>query len=170
MSMQMKMILPALSSCGITITWPSKHRRGTLSRACSGCRRRSRIDSTECAENKGTCFRAATRVCWWRKAKLGQVCHYLHLNPVRAGVVPAAQLAQYRHSSYWYLQRKRPACLSFVTALAEAGGLSDTRAGWRSYQDYLAWQAESGPAGRNRAYASLSRGWALGSKEFKTAL
>ena len=57
-----------------------------------------------------------------------------------------------------------------TTALAEAGGLTDTRAGWRSYQDYLAWQAESGPAGRNKAYASLSRGWALGSKEFKTAL
>ena len=101
---------------------------------------------------------------------LGQVCHYLHLNPVRAGVVPVDQLAQYRHSSYWYLQRKRPTCLSLMTALAEAGGLADTQAGWRSYQDYLAWQAESGPAGRNKAYASLSRGWALGSKEFKTAL
>lgn len=101
---------------------------------------------------------------------LGQVCHYLHLNPVRAGVVPVAQLAEYRHSSYWYLQRKRPACLSLMTALAEAGGLADTREGWRSYQAYLGWQAESGPAGRNKAYASLSRGWALGSKEFKTAL
>ena len=101
---------------------------------------------------------------------LGQVCHYLHLNPVRAGALPVEELAQHRHSSYWFLQRKRPTCLSMTTALAEAGGLTDTRAGWRRYQDYLAWQAASGPAGRNQAYASLSRGWALGSKEFKAAL
>ena len=101
---------------------------------------------------------------------LGQVCHYLHLNPVRARVLPIEQLGQYRHSSYWYLQRRRPPCVNLATALAEAGGLPDTRAGWRSYHDYLAWQSQHGPAGRNQAYASLSRGWALGSREFKTAL
>ena len=50
------------------------------------------------------------------------------------------------------------------------GGLSDTPAGWRSYGDYLAWQATDGPAGRNKAYVRLSAGWALGTAEFKAAL
>jgi hypothetical protein len=53
---------------------------------------------------------------------------------------------------------------------AEAGGFADTRAGWRSYHAYLLWQALHGPPGRSKAYACLSRGWASGSREFKTAL
>ena len=103
---------------------------------------------------------------------LGQVCHYIHLNPVRAGIVPVERLEEYRHSSYRYLRakRERPACLRVATALAEAGGLRDDRGGWEAYGRYLAWQAAEGPAGKTRAYASLSRGWALGSGEFKRAL
>lgn len=103
---------------------------------------------------------------------LGQVCHYLHLNPVRAGIVPVERLREYRHSSYWYLwaRKARPAFLRAETALSEAGGLADTPAGHRSYADYLVWQAEEGPAGRSKAYVRLSQGWALGTKEFKAAL
>lgn len=104
-------------------------------------------------------------------AALGQLCHYLHLNPVRAGLVTADRLRDYRASSYWHLgQKKRPKWLHVETALAEAGGLTDTPAGREAYARYLAWQAEEGPAGKTRAYASMSRGWALGSAEFKTAL
>jgi REP element-mobilizing transposase RayT len=102
---------------------------------------------------------------------LGQVCHYLHLNPVRAGVVAMEQLRTYRSSSYWHLwQRSRPKFLVVATALAEAGGLTDSLAGREAYENYLAWQAAEGPAGKNKAYVSMSRGWALGSKDFKTAL
>jgi len=103
---------------------------------------------------------------------LGQVCHYLHLNPVRAGIVPAAQLKEYRYSSYWHLgqPKARPTCLDLRTALLEAGELSDTPAGRQKYGDYLAWQAMEGPAGRNKAYVSLSEGWALGTRDFKAGL
>jgi putative transposase len=103
---------------------------------------------------------------------LGQVCDYVHLNPVRAAVLPVEKLGEFRHSSYWYLPqpKRRPEFLQVQTALVEAGGLTDTRAGWRSYADYLAWQAESGPAGKNKAYVSMSQGWALGTKGFKSAL
>ena len=38
------------------------------------------------------------------------------------------------------------------------------------YGAYLAWQLADGPAGRSGAYASMSRGWALGSAGFKRAL
>lgn len=103
---------------------------------------------------------------------LGQVCDYIHLNTVRAVVVPVSQLHEFRYSSYWYLRQPklRPTFLQVQTALVEAGGLADTRAGWRSYADYLAWQAEAGPVGKSQAYVCMSRGWALGTKGFKTAL
>ena len=103
---------------------------------------------------------------------LGQVCHYIHLNPVRANIVALGQLGAYRYSSYWYLGRPkaRPDFMHCQTALSEAGGLPDTPAGWRSYGDYLAWQVETGPAGKSKAYVNLSQGWALGGKEYKSAL
>ena len=74
---------------------------------------------------------------------LGMLCHYLHLNPVRAGILPVDRLPDYRHSSYWYLgqPKARPAGLPVTTALTEAGALADTPAGWKSYADYLTCQA-----------------------------
>jgi putative transposase len=103
---------------------------------------------------------------------LGQVCHYLHLNPVRAGVLPVGCLNVYRYSSYWYLAHpnRRPRSLRVEAALSAAGDLPDTVMGRKCYRDYLAWQAAEGPAGKNAAYVSLTRGWAIGSKEFKSAL
>lgn len=103
---------------------------------------------------------------------LGQLCHYVHLNPVRAGIVSIDELSTYRYGSFWYLTRpgQRPACLQMNSALDGAGGLTDTAAGHRSYRQYLAWQMENGPAGKNRAYESMSRGWALGSGAFKKEL
>lgn len=105
-------------------------------------------------------------------APLGQVCHYLHLNPVRAGVVSVERLREHRYSSYWHLWRPqaRPGFLKVETALAEAGGLADSLAGRRCYADYLSWQAAEGPAGRTKAFVRLSAGWAVGTKEFKAAL
>ncbi len=103
---------------------------------------------------------------------LGQVCHYAHLNPVRAGIVPVERLKEYRYSSYWYLNQPqlRPACLQATTALAAAGALADTPAGWKSYAEYLGWQATEGPVGKSKAYVSMSKGWALGGTGFKQAL
>lgn len=103
---------------------------------------------------------------------LGLVGHYIHLNPVRAGIRPVAHLGEYRYSSYWYLLRpkSRPAWLRPDLVLAQAGGLADTVAGWRSYAAYLAWQAEAGPVGSSKAYVSLSQGWALGTAGFKATL
>ncbi len=103
---------------------------------------------------------------------LGQVCDYIHLNPVRANLVPVERLGGYRYSSFWYLTRpkQRPKFMDCMTGPQEAGHLADTPAGWRSYGDYLAWQAAEGPAGKSKAYVSLSRGWVLGGGEFKRAL
>jgi len=103
---------------------------------------------------------------------LGLVSHYIHLNPVRAGVVSVEKLEAYRYSSYWYLRRPkvRPAWLRLDLVLAATGGLADSAGGWNSYRNYLDWQAEEGPAGKSKSYVSLSKGWALGSTGFKSAL
>ena len=103
---------------------------------------------------------------------LAQVCQYIHLNPVRAGLIKVDQLRTYRHSSYWYLwqPKSRPACFQPAFTLLVAGALTDSPAGWRSYADLLIWQAAEGPAGKSKAYVCLSRGWALGTAEFKATL
>ena len=103
---------------------------------------------------------------------LGADCDYIHLNPVRAGLVPVTQLSTYRHGSYWYLQQvaKRRSWMRFDGPLEAAGGLSDSAAGRKSYQSYLEWQAAERPAGTTRAYVNLSCGWAPGNRAFKAAL
>ena len=103
---------------------------------------------------------------------LGMVCDYIHLNPVRAGIVPVENLAKWRWSSYRWLRAKvdRPAWLHAETALTAAGGLADGTAGWAAYDRFLAWQVEDGPAGKGPAYVSLSLGWALGTEKFRAAL
>lgn len=103
---------------------------------------------------------------------LGLVCDYIHLNPVRADIVPVAHLADYRYSSYWHLwhPRSRPRCLQVNVALAAAGGLVDSPAGRERYAAYLDWQAQEGPAGKSKAYVNMSRGWALGGAGFRQAL
>ena len=38
------------------------------------------------------------------------------------------------------------------------------------YVAYLEWQMAEGPAGKSQAYVNMSRGWALGTQDFKVAL
>ena len=54
--------------------------------------------------------------------------------------------------------------------LGESGGLPDTPNGWRRYHAYLAMLAEEEPKKRAERFRRLSRGWAVGSPEFKKAL
>lgn len=55
---------------------------------------------------------------------LAQVAHYIHLNPVRAGVVLSEQMLDFRPSSLrWFRHPKRPKFLGASTLLAESGEL-----------------------------------------------
>jgi REP element-mobilizing transposase RayT len=106
-------------------------------------------------------------------ARMGAVCHYIHLNPVRAGIVPVAEVAAYRWSSMHLMMTKpkaRPVWLSVEDALISAGPLPDTPAGHRAYVDYLAWLAGDEAAQKAFAFDKMSKGWVLGSAEFKRAL
>ena len=99
---------------------------------------------------------------------LAQVCHYIHLNPVRAEIVRPAAAASHPWSSLPKFSTKpRPAWLEASVVLREAGDLPDTPRGWKKYRDYLEFLAESEPAKKALVAANLSRGWCVGSREFK---
>src|SRR5207248_6301020 len=71
---------------------------------------------------------------------LGRLVDYIHLNPVRAGIVPLASIGHFRWSSYRWLNKvatERPEYLDFSHWLDE-GGFSDSPEGWRGYQAHLA--------------------------------
>jgi len=103
---------------------------------------------------------------------LGALCHYIHLNPVRAKLRPVTELAEWPWSSFhWLAQpgRRRP-WYRPEAALAHAGGLADTPTGRRSYTAYLAWLGENEPARKALKFDRMSAGWAIGSEQFQKEL
>lgn len=103
---------------------------------------------------------------------LGPLCHYIHLNPVRAKLRPVSALADYARTSLrWLPQPKsRPAWYHPHPFLAHAGALADTPAGRRQYLEYLAWLAEDEPARKQQRFETMSRGWVIGSVGFAKAM
>jgi putative transposase len=83
-----------------------------------------------------------------------------------------ADLGNWRWSSLWPLfhKRQRPAALKVSTGLYYAGHLADTRLGRKAYLGYLDWLVESDQTRKELKFRNLSRGWALGTREFKKAL
>lgn len=69
----------------------------------------------------------------------GAVCHYIHLNPVRAGIVGLSVLATWPWSSLHVLieVRRRARWFSAAAALAHAGGLEDVPKDRGRYLTYL---------------------------------
>jgi len=103
---------------------------------------------------------------------LASVAHYIHLNPLEARLVRMETLGEFRDSSYWALLNKsaRPACLKVDAFLSQAGKLSDTPAGHRSYADYLAFVASDTAEQRRLCFDKACKGWAQGSREWKRSL
>ncbi len=103
---------------------------------------------------------------------LGALSHYIHLNPVRAGICAMADLESWRWSSAnWLFNPKlRPRWYDPQAALSEAGGLRDTAAGRRKYGEFLAWLTEDEPARKALRFEQMSKGWAIGTVGFKKDL
>jgi len=96
-----------------------------------------------------------------------QVCHYIHLNPVRARMVEAAKAAEYPWSSLRRFRLKtRPAWLEPATVLREAGGLPDTAHGWKKYAAYLEYMATDDIKRKQLVASRMSRGWCMGGEAF----
>ena len=104
--------------------------------------------------------------------RLAWLCHYIHLNPVRAGICDVAGLKSYEFSSYWHLRktRTRKPFMDFEAFLEGAGGLSDTAGGRGKYESYLAWLNEDDAAKKAALFDRMSRGWAIGTQDFKRAV
>lgn len=98
---------------------------------------------------------------------LGRVCHYIHLNPVRAKVVEAGRAMDFRWSSLpKFMKADRPGWLEASTVLEQAGRLSDTPAGWGKYVEYLEFLATDKEAIKALVAKKLSQGWCVGTKAF----
>ena len=95
---------------------------------------------------------------------------YIHLNPVRAGMISLQErLFDYRWSSYrWYAARaERPEWFEPRRALGELG-LEDAPAGRRAYAQRMRQRAIEELEGANEeADAGLRRGWCLGEAGFR---
>lgn len=101
---------------------------------------------------------------------LGPLCHYIHLNPVRAGLCRISDLARYRWTSLHWMKAGGPAWYLPLPALQHAGGLRLTPIGVRKYHEYLAWLAEDEPARKQQRFDAMAKGWIIGPKEFGKAL
>jgi hypothetical protein len=115
---------------------------------------------------------------------LGTVLDYLHLNPVRAGIVggrSSKSLLDYRWSSltgaYLCSPRKRPKWADVETAFP-LFGLKDSAAGRRRFLERLELTVEEESARRCGArtpegqslQSTLKRGWYFGSQAFRARL
>jgi hypothetical protein len=105
-------------------------------------------------------------------AAVGPVCHYIHLNPVRAGIIDCGKLQDYTFSSFHRLWHpgKRRAFESLESSLESAGGLKDTAAGRRLYRDYLSWLSADDPAQKALGFESMCSGWAKGADDFRKSV
>jgi putative transposase len=102
---------------------------------------------------------------------LGKVCHYIHLNPVRAKLLTAAELNAYVWSSLpKFFVDPRPTWLCADIVLGQAGNLADTPQGWLSYRQYLEFLAEDELSRKALVAENMSQGWCVGSAEFRASM
>ena len=103
---------------------------------------------------------------------VGPLCHYIHLNAVRAKLWAVVELPAYRWASVgWLLEpKRRMAWYDPMPALTHAGELADTAAGRKKYLQYLEWLAEDEPARKDQRFEMMSKGWVIGTGEFAKAL
>ena len=103
---------------------------------------------------------------------LARVVHYIHLNPVRAGLVGSADVARFRWSSLAFLTgavNSRPSWL-VADAVLPSLALPDSAAGWSSYVGFLRALADDEGAQRELQFETLCRGWAVGSLGWRRAI
>lgn len=103
---------------------------------------------------------------------LGSLCHYIHLNPVKARLFKVQELPSWPWSSFLWLAdpAKRPSWYDPGAALEHAGGLVDTPRGRKKYLKYLEWLSEDEPARKAQKFDQMSKGWVIGSVDFKKDL
>lgn len=103
-------------------------------------------------------------------AALVRVVDYIHLNPVRAGIVNAEHVLDFAWSSLVrFVRGERPACLVAKDFLRQAG-LEDSARGWAAYVSSLQDLATNPSEQERRGFGQLSRGWAIGTDAWRKAM
>lgn len=103
-------------------------------------------------------------------ATLARVIHYIHLNPVRAGIVPADQVAAFRWSSLPRLRQSRRPDWLVASGLLTQMNLEDSPAGWETYTQFLRELAADPAEQERQGFSEFSRGWAIGTLGWRRAL
>jgi REP element-mobilizing transposase RayT len=101
---------------------------------------------------------------------LARVINYIHLNPVRAGVVAPRRLSDYPHGSFARMASGRRRCGLPREELLGLLGFTRDSAGWRAYQRYLEWLVADPIEQTNQDWQKLSKGWAHGSVAWRQQL
>lgn len=103
-------------------------------------------------------------------ATLARLVNYIHLNPVRAGIVTAEQVATFRWSSLRGFVRGEQFGALVAGDWLKAMGLTCDADGWATYVDRLR-QLALDPEEQDRlGFGAMSRGWAIGTSAWKKAV
>lgn len=104
-------------------------------------------------------------------AALARVVDYIHLNPVRAKVVPPEQVLNYRWSSLrLFVKGPRPQGIVAADWLFACGGWSDNPEGWKAYVGHLVELGLNEAEQKRQGLEGLSRGWAIGTYAWRQAM
>ena len=96
--------------------------------------------------------------------------NYIHLNPVRAGLLSVEQLKQYPLSSYPKLFKRTVVAPLVRKDFLTQAGFPDSVSGMRRYAELLQLQEEAGPAKKTELEKKYTRGWAIAGKAYKQDL
>ena len=103
-------------------------------------------------------------------AAMGNVVDYVHLNPVRAQLVPAARVGAFRWSSlYRFLRGARFPGLDAQGALGSRGW-NDTAQDWSDYVTHLVTIAGNLEEQKRLGYDGFCSGWAIGTQGWRREL
>ncbi len=103
-------------------------------------------------------------------AALARVVDYIHLNPVRAGLVPTEQLAGFRWSSLRkFLRGERWLGLTGELVMVFRG-LVDDESGWAGEAVRLCDLAADEAEQKLQGFGEMTKGWAIGTAGWRSAL
>jgi hypothetical protein len=102
---------------------------------------------------------------------LARVVDYIHLNPLRSGIVPPEQLKAYRWSSLRaFMRGPRDPAMRSADWLGARGGWRDDPEGWTAYEQYLIAIGQDEARWDRDGLTGLSKGWAIGTEAWRKAL
>jgi putative transposase len=100
---------------------------------------------------------------------LAALADYIHLNPVRAGIVPPEMTADFRWSSLRSFVRG-PRLPGLAAGWLPVWGFSDDPGGWSGYLERLGRLAADEEEQARLGFDAMGRGWAIGTAGWRKAV